>query len=71
MAPKIGRRDPKTGNFRILYDDVEWLQVDPAGYDELGLPRKPSLFMPAGWIKAIRAEMERLDGLWRKEEEMR
>jgi hypothetical protein len=71
MAPKVGRRDPKTGNFRILYDDVEWFQIEPDKYDELGLPRKPSFFMPVGWIKAIRAEMERLDGLWRKEEEMR
>jgi hypothetical protein len=44
MAIKVGKRGSKTGQYRILYDGDEWIDIDPSKYDEFGLPYKPERF---------------------------
>jgi len=69
MVQKIGIRNPKTKNYRVLYDDCEWLQIEPDKYDELGMQKElgeASCFqlVPAYELTLLRKEMERLDMLW-------
>lgn len=70
MAIKVGRKGPKTGQYRILYDDKEWFYIDPSKYDELGLPYKPERFSDTTELEkqAMRDEMIRLDDLWNRDE---
>jgi len=69
MVRKIGVRDPKTKNYRVLYDDDTWLQVEPDKYDDLGMQIKlgeASCFqlVSPSELKLLRAEMKRLNQLW-------
>ncbi len=69
MVHKIGVRNPKTKNYRVLYDDCEWLQIEPDNYDELGMQLErgeASTFqlVPKSELKMLRAEMKRLNQLW-------
>lgn len=66
MAMKVGKKDSKTGQYRILYDGDEWLNINPLKYDEFGLSYKPERFSFFTEVdkQVMREEMIRLDGLW-------